>query len=75
MDEQAAASDEAAVAKCSEATLHGTYLFAYDGVQIRGNNKGPFATAGYQVHDGKQKLNGVETDTPLSNRLPHQPLW
>ncbi len=59
MDEQAAAGDEAAVAKCSEARLHGTYLFAYDGVQIRGNNKGPFATAGYQLHDGKHKLNGV----------------
>jgi hypothetical protein len=47
------------VAKCSEATLHGTYLFAYDGVQIKGNDKGPFATAGYQVHDGKRKVNGV----------------
>jgi hypothetical protein len=34
-------------------------MFAYDGVQIKGNNKGPFATAGYQVHDGKHKVNGV----------------
>jgi hypothetical protein len=61
MDEQeAAARDENAVmAKCSEATLEGTYLFAYDGVQIRGNNKGPFATAGYQVHDGNHKVRGV----------------
>jgi hypothetical protein len=59
MDEQAAARDENAVAKCSEATLHGTYLFAYDGVQIRGNNKGPFAAAGYQAHDGNHKVHGV----------------
>ena len=59
MDEQAAARDENAVAKCSEATLHGTYLFAYDGVQIRGNNKGSFAAAGYQAHDGNHKVHGV----------------
>ena len=59
MDEQAAASNEEAVAKCSEATLHGRYLFAYDGVQIRGDNKGPFAAAGYQVHDDNHKVRGV----------------
>jgi hypothetical protein len=53
-------SPENAVAKCSVATLNGKYLFAYDGVQIKGNNKGPFAAAGYQVHDGKGKVvNGV----------------
>ncbi len=59
MDEQEAAKDKDAGAKCSEAMLAGKYLFAYDGVQIRGNNKGPFAVAGYQVHDGKHKVNGV----------------
>ena len=48
----------APMAKCSNATLDGMYLFAYDGVQIQGNNKGPFATAGYQVHDGKNKVHG-----------------
>jgi hypothetical protein len=51
--------ENAAVATCSQATLHGTYLFAYDGVQIKGKDKGPFATAGYQVHDGNGKVNGV----------------
>jgi hypothetical protein len=45
-------------AKCSKATLDGTYLFAYDGVQIQGNNREPFATAGYQVHDGKETVRG-----------------
>ena len=59
MDEQEAAKDKDAEAKCSEATLEGKYLFAYEGVQIRGNNKGPFAVAGYQVHDGKHKVRGV----------------
>jgi hypothetical protein len=48
----------AAVAKCTNATLDGTYLFAYDGVQIQGNNKGPFATAGFQVHDGINNVHG-----------------
>jgi hypothetical protein len=50
---------EKAVAQCSKATLDGTYLFAYDGVQIKGKNKGPFAAAGYQVHDGDGKVHGV----------------
>jgi hypothetical protein len=60
MDEQAAARDEEAVkAKCTEATLDGRYLFTESGVQIRGNNKGPFAAVGYQVHDGRHKVNGV----------------
>jgi|SRR5215213_6080603 len=45
-------------AKCSNATLDGTYLFAYDGVQIQGNNREPFATAGYQVHDDIDKVRG-----------------
>ena len=35
------ANDEkAAGAKCSEATLHGTYLFAQNGVEIKGNCTG-----------------------------------
>ena len=43
---------------CSGATLRGRYLFVYDGVVIKGADKGPFATAGYQVHDGKNKVHG-----------------
>jgi hypothetical protein len=47
------ADDEnAARAKCSEATLHGTYLFAYDGFDVTGKKQVPFAAAGYDVFDG-----------------------
>src|SRR5215217_5389232 len=53
------AKDEDAEAKCSEATLHGTYLTAYDGVDITGNEKDPFAVAEYDVFDGDGNLNGV----------------
>jgi len=54
------ANDEnAAAAKCSEATLHGTYLFAYDGVDVKGKDQGPFAAAGYDVFDGNGKIDSV----------------
>ena len=53
------AKDEDAEAKCSESTLHGTYLFANDGVEIRGNNQIPFAVAGREVRDGKGNIKGV----------------
>ena len=51
--------DDNAVAKCSKATLHGTYLFAHDGVVTGGPDKGPFAVAGYDVFDGNGKLDTV----------------
>ena len=55
--------DEDAGAKCSEATLHGMYLVAHDGLVVAGNQqfppKGPFATAGYEVYDGNGKVVGV----------------
>ena len=52
------ANDEnAAGAKCSEATLRGTYLFAFDGVDITGGDQVPFAAAGYDVFDGKNIWN------------------
>jgi len=54
------ADDEnAGRAKCSEATLHGTYLFAFDGVEIKGNEQLPFAIAGYDVFDGNGHLKSV----------------
>src|SRR5215217_6161001 len=56
------ANDEnAARAKCSEATLHGTYLFAQNGVEIKGNEQRPFAIAGYDVFDGNGKVKGVSS--------------
>jgi hypothetical protein len=55
-----AKDEDTARAKCSVATLHGTYPFAFDGVQIRGNDdQVPFAIAGYGVFDGNGKEKGV----------------
>jgi hypothetical protein len=51
--------DEDAGAKCSVATLNGTYLFAHDGVKIKGNDQLPFANAGYDVFDGNGKVDTV----------------
>jgi hypothetical protein len=47
--------------KCSEATLDGRYLFAFDGVFIEGNDQVPFAVAGYQVFDGNGNAPGVSS--------------
>ena len=46
-------------AKCSKATLKGTYLFAEDGVELKGNDQRPFAIAGYDVFDGNGEVKGV----------------
>ena len=47
-------------AKCSVATLKGTYLFAQNGVEIKGNSEQrPFAIAGYDVFDGNGEVKGV----------------
>jgi hypothetical protein len=51
----------ASEAKCSEATLHGTYLFADNGFVIRENEKVPFASSGYEVYDGNGHTKGVST--------------
>ena len=53
--------ENASRAKCSKATLHGTYLLAYDGVDVKGKDQGPFALAGYDVFDGNGHL---KTDYP-----------
>ena len=58
-DEKAQYGD--AGAKCSEATLHGTYLFAQNGVEIKGNDQRPFALAGYDVFDGNGEVRGVSS--------------
>ena len=54
-----AEDENASGAKCSEATLDGTYLFAADGVAIKGNEQRPFAIAGYEVYDGNGKVKAV----------------
>ena len=56
-----AEDENAAKAKCSEATLNGTYLFAEDGVILTGNDQTPFAVAGYEVYDGNGKVRGVQS--------------
>jgi hypothetical protein len=51
--------ENASRAKCSKATLHGTYLFSNDGVDVTGNKQVPFAAAGYDVFDGNGKIDSV----------------
>src|SRR5215212_5916280 len=46
-------------AKCSKATLDGTYLFANDGVDITGKKQVRFAAAGYDVFDDNGKIDSV----------------
>ena len=56
-----AKDENASRAKCSEATLKGTYLFAQNGVEIKGDEQRPFAIAGYEVFDGNGKVKGVDS--------------
>jgi hypothetical protein len=56
-----AKGENTAKAKCSEATLKGTYLFAENGVEIKGNEQRPFAIAGYDVFDGQGEVKGVDS--------------
>jgi hypothetical protein len=53
--------DDSSRAKCSKATLKGTYLFAQNGVEIKGNEQRPFAIAGYDVFDGNGEVKGVSS--------------
>ena len=48
-------------AKCSKATLEGTYLFAQNGVEIKGDEQRPFAIAGFDVFDGNGEVKGVDS--------------
>jgi hypothetical protein len=54
-----AKDENASRAKCSEATLEGTYLFAQNGVEIKGDEQLPFAIAGYDVFDGNGEVKGL----------------
>ena len=55
------AADDAAA--CALATLQGTYLFAFDGVRIDGDERHPFAVAGYEVYDGQGGMRAVVTSS------------
>jgi hypothetical protein len=56
-----AQKEKAAGAKCSVATLDGTYLFAQDGVEIKGNDQRPFAIAGKDVFYGNGHFKTVSS--------------
>jgi hypothetical protein len=56
-----AQNENAAGAKCSEATLDGTYLFAENGFFLEGNDQVPFAESGYEVYNGNGKVRGVSS--------------
>ena len=56
-----AKDEDTSRAKCSEATLKGTYLFAQNGVEIKGDDQLPFSYAGYEVFDGQGKVKQVFT--------------
>jgi len=51
--------DASSRAKCSKATLEGTYLFAQNGIEIKGDEQRPFALAGYDVFDGNGSVKGL----------------
>jgi hypothetical protein len=53
------AKDEDDGAKCSEATLDGTYLFAQDGFTVKGDDPVPFAVAGYEDFHGNGEVDAV----------------
>jgi hypothetical protein len=45
---------------CSNATLKGTYLFAYDGWQIDADNvRKPFAFSGMEIYNGDGTMRGI----------------
>src|SRR5215211_5263805 len=60
--------DENAGAKCSEATLDGTYLFAHDGVDISGNDQAPFTIAGHEQFAGNGKVKAVISDLSMPSK-------
>jgi len=69
-----AEDEDASRAKCSEATLEGTYLFAYDGVEIKGDEQLPFAYAGYDVYDGNGKVKTVSSANVNGKITRNEPL-
>jgi len=66
-DAGAKATNEDAGVKCSEATLHGTYLFGHGGVVVKVENpqfpgpRGPYAIAGFDRFDGNGKMESVSS--------------
>lgn len=63
----------AAEAKCSNATLSGTYTFASDGWTVSGGGAVPFALAGVETYDGAGNVSGVVTVSLNGVILPATP--
>ena len=57
-----------AAEECSVATLKGTYLFAYQGFKIEGNNRVPGASAGFEVYDGQGNVSAIST-TSINGKI------
>jgi hypothetical protein len=57
-----AAAGAAARTTCDVGTLRGTYLVAYDGVDTKGPDKGPFALAELEWYDGKGNIRGIGSE-------------
>jgi hypothetical protein len=69
-----AEDENASRAKCSKATLKGTYLFAQNGVEIKGNDQRPFAIAGYDVFDGNGEVKGLASANFNGQTFRNEPL-
>ena len=54
---------DAPAARCSVATLHGTYLFANEGSTVSGKGRGPNAIAGQEFYDGHGNVRTVATSS------------
>lgn len=50
-------------AQCSLATLHGTYVFAAQGLLIMGKDRVPFAFAGQETYDGHGHVHGIASES------------
>jgi hypothetical protein len=64
----AGAAAGTAPATCSLATLSGTYLFAFSGMNVAKAAAAPFAVAGYEVYDGTGAMRSVTTTNAAGKR-------
>jgi hypothetical protein len=62
----------AAAGQCSLATAHGTYVSAFDGFEIVGSDRVPFAIAVVQTFDGKGHIQGVFSGNSNGKVFAHQ---
>src|SRR6266508_354726 len=66
--------DQANNTQCSVATLKGTYLVSFSGMNVVDSQQVPLAVAGYQVFDGKGKATGVVTVSVNGAISRHSPV-